>query len=73
MTPFKRMPYETCWEFMNCPHNMRKECIVYKTDMNEPCWVLNQTGDRRGVLDSCKHFPWFLKNNPDLNQNTAYP
>ena len=63
MTPFKRMPYETCWQYMNCPHDMRKECIVYKTDMKESCWILNRTGGC-GILAACQHCPWFLKNNP---------
>jgi hypothetical protein len=65
MVPFKEMPHETCWQFMGCPQDMRKECIVYKTGMKEPCWVLNQTGAGCGILGTCKNCPWFLKNNPD--------
>ena len=72
MSPFKKMPYDTCWQFMNCPQDMRKECVVYKTDMKEPCWILNQTGGC-GILGSCKSCPWFLKNNPDLNKIPLLP
>ena len=61
MFSFKKMSYEKCWQFMNCDIEMRKDCIVYKTGMKEPCWVLNQVGGS-GVLNACKTCQWFLKN-----------
>jgi hypothetical protein len=63
--PFKRLPYETCWQFMGCQHDMRKECVVYKTDMKEPCWITYQAAGGCTILATCKSCPWFLKNNPD--------
>jgi hypothetical protein len=75
MVPFKKMPYETCWQFMNCSYDIRKECIVYKTDMKEPCWVSNQARgkDGCGMLVTCKTCPWFLKKNPGLDQSMFCP
>lgn len=67
MVPFKKLEYETCWEYINCPFEMRKNCIVYKTDMKKPCWVLNQTR-KSAVLNACKTCPWFLKNNKNYNK-----
>ncbi len=66
--PFKRMPYETCWEFMNCLLDIRKDCVVYKTDMKEPCWVTNQNNGGSDILGTCKSCPWFQKNNPGSDQ-----
>jgi len=66
MVPFKQLLYETCWQVMHCPQDMRVQCIAYKTNMKEPCWVLNG-GKGHSVLGTCTHCPWFLKNNPDLH------
>ncbi len=66
MAPFKKLPYETCWQFMNCLQDMRIACIVYKTNYMMPCWIMNQVDDE-DFLCSCKSCPWFLKNNPDLH------
>lgn len=63
MVPFKTLPYETCWQYMQCPQNMRVECKVYKTDMTEPCWVTNQVNGK--TLNACKTCLWYLKNNPE--------
>jgi hypothetical protein len=65
MVPFKRMPYETCWQYMNCQHDLRKECIVYQTDMKVPCWISNSKKGG-GILGTCTTCPWFLKNNPEF-------
>ena len=61
---------ERCWEFMNCPQDIRKECVAYESDAKEPCWVLNQAMGRDGcaILNTCKRCPWFLKNHPNLNK-----
>jgi len=69
MSPFKRMSYDTCWQYMNCPQEMRKECVVYKTDMKEPCWVSNSK-KRYDILGTCTTCPWFLKSNPSLEHST---
>jgi hypothetical protein len=70
MTPSKKVASETCWEFMNCPLDIRKECIVYKKNAVNPCWVLNKlvVTEGCGVLPTCKNCPWFLKNNPSFNK-----
>jgi hypothetical protein len=61
---------EHCWEFMNCPKDMRIECPAYQSESKEPCWELNQVGgkDGCGILGTCKNCPWFLKKNPDCNK-----
>jgi len=72
MNQSKNDTSEHCWEFMNCPRDTKNDCFVYKSDTHEPCWILNQIvkkKDRYKILDTCKHCPWFLKNNPGLNQN----
>ncbi len=69
MTPFKSLPYETCWQYLNCPQDMRKDCMVYQTDMKEPCWILNQTGDGCDILRACKTCPWYLKSNTEFETN----
>lgn len=68
MTPSKKHTPEHCWNFMNCPNDVREQCVAYKSDTKEPCWVLNQVGGRDGcsILGTCKGCPWFLKNNPDF-------
>jgi hypothetical protein len=65
MAPFKKMAYGTCWQFMNCPIDMRVQCIVYKTNMKEPWWVSNDRSGR-SILGTYKTCPLFLKNNPEF-------
>jgi len=70
MTLFTIDTSEHCWEYMNCPQDIRKECLAYESDVKESCWVLNQVGGRDGcsILNTCKRCPWFLKNNFNLNK-----
>ena len=56
---------EKCWQFMNCSHTARKNCIAYSSNIDEECWILNQIAknkDKHKILNTCKHCPWFLKN-----------
>jgi hypothetical protein len=64
----KKDTSEHCWEFMNCSYDMRVQCIAYKSDSQEPCWILHQARGRDGcaILGTCTRCPWFLKNNPDF-------
>jgi hypothetical protein len=39
--------------------------------MEKPCWIMHQTS-KGEILATCKKCPWFLKNNPKLNQNEIY-
>jgi hypothetical protein len=43
---------------------------VYQQSSEKPCWILNKIGNTDGcaILGTCKSCPWFLKNNPHLNQ-----
>ncbi len=73
MNPSKNDTYENCWEFMNCPQDLTKDCFAYKSDTGDACWILNQIvkkKDRCKILDTCKRCPWFLKNNPQFGTPT---
>ena len=71
MVKSKKNEREYCWQFMNCSHDTMKQCFAYKSNTEEPCWVLNQLGGRDGcaILGPCKRCSWFLKNNPQFENN----
>ncbi len=52
-----------CWQLMNCSPHIKNKCIVYTSNSKEPCWMLNQIGNKNKnkILDSCKKCPWFIK------------
>jgi len=31
-----------CWEFMNCPDHIKKECWAYRLNMSRECWILRK-------------------------------
>jgi len=31
-----------CWEFMNCPDNIKKNCWAYRLNMSRECWILRK-------------------------------
>jgi hypothetical protein len=68
MVKSKKNEREHCWEFMNCSLDIMKQCFAYKSNTVEQYWILNNLskGDGCKILDSCKHCPWFLKNNPQF-------
>jgi hypothetical protein len=66
MIKSEKNKHENCWEYINCPLDMRKQCLAYTSDTTEDCWILNQVGekkDKSNILSACKSCPWFLMNN----------
>lgn len=60
---------QTCWEFMKCPKDIRKECETYKLGFGGECWRLAADTIVDGYYfykkyDGCINCPWFKKNNP---------
>jgi len=66
MKKSEKTEYEHCWEYMHCSHNIRNNCLVYRSDTGEPCWILNQNGTEKDddhILNSCKQCDWYKKKN----------
>ena len=57
---------ENCWEFWNCPEEIRNNCEIFKLNAGKECWFLSNSskGCKRskgnGGWFNCE---WFKKNN----------
>ena len=63
----KRKEPQNCWEFMNCPEDVRMKCIAYIMDKGKKCWAVATAMCPRVKRDfqHCWECPWFKKLNPN--------
>lgn len=60
---------QNCWEFLECPKEIRDKCTAYQRNLGDTCWFITEnTG--KGCYgydkhDGCFNCPWYKKNNPD--------
>ena len=56
------METNNCWEFLNCPEDIRNKCEVFKLDSGKECWFL---GDGKCACSNtaCFDCDWYKKNN----------
>jgi hypothetical protein len=57
-----REEYHNCWEFHQCPEEIRKDCYVYNAGLGKTCWqfvgyahVAEYALDK---FESCANCPW---------------
>ena len=55
---------KNCWEFMDCPKELRNDCPAFRYNMGNECWFLTKIEHGcpiRGKDEGCVDYPWFLK------------
>ena len=65
---------QNCWEFKNCPQEVKLLCPAYEYKMGRDCWMIaisdNDKGcpeTKEGGLDFCiDKCLWYKKLNPSL-------
>ena len=63
---------KNCWEFWNCPEEIRKNCEVFKLKAGNKCWFMHTMAKgckRTEEIGGCFTCEWFKKNNPDIQIN----
>lgn len=58
-----------CWEYMECPKNIREKCEAYKRGLGKDCWFV-QKGEGTGCFafntyNGCINCPWYKRQNPE--------
>jgi hypothetical protein len=51
-----------CYEFLDCPENIRKKCWVYRLNLSRECWIVRKK--------AIKKFNW--RNPEDCNTCNFY-
>ncbi|MBI5389764.1 hypothetical protein HZB01_05295 [Candidatus Woesearchaeota archaeon] len=61
---------ESCWEFWHCPKNVKEQCLAYKLDAGNRCWLVSVEFCPRAhqEFSNCMACPWFKKMNPDFGK-----
>ncbi len=63
------MVQENCWDFWQCPEKTKKQCQVFKLNMGDECWFIQNS---KGVscakakaadVNDCLDCPFFKKYN----------
>ena len=61
----KKTP-QNCWEFMNCPQDVKENCEAYSRNLGQECWLVAQdvgTGcNGFNKHKGCRNCPWYIKN-----------
>lgn len=59
--------FANCWQYMDCPTEIKETCEVYLANMGDQCWLLMHI--KRGCpaskkYDGCLNCPWYKEKNP---------
>lgn len=59
---------KNCWEFWNCPQEIKKKCPAFQTDSGQECWLVAQNfcPYLKKKYRYCWECSWFQKLNPNL-------
>jgi hypothetical protein len=62
MIVFGENKQSNCWDFMDCPENLRRDCWVYRLNFGKQCWNLKEKARREfnwnntGGCFNCKFY-----------------
>jgi hypothetical protein len=62
---------KTCWEYLECPKEVREDCEVYRLDFCSECWMIRdiKTSSCPGVAElkitKCLDCPFFKSMNDE--------
>ncbi|MBI4706493.1 MAG: hypothetical protein HY761_01005 [Candidatus Omnitrophica bacterium] len=67
---------ESCWEFLDCPDEVKSMCPAYKTNSGNECWMVaasfmaTDTRCPRAGKDfkRCWECSWFKEANPNFGK-----
>jgi hypothetical protein len=57
-----------CWDFMNCPEQIRKKCWAYRLNLGKECWILSKKAHKKynwkktKDFSHCEFYNFILKN-----------
>jgi hypothetical protein len=62
----KKAEPKNCWEFLNCPKEIKEACLAYKKNLGRACWTVpyGLSGAPKKDFKMCKTCPWYRKLNP---------
>jgi hypothetical protein len=54
--------FQNCWEFWNCPKDVKEKCPAYATDSGKACFYLAEKFCPRLEKEykSCWECPWYI-------------
>lgn len=58
--------FSSCWEYMNCPENIKTTCQVFIKNMGSECWFimsLKKSCPASIKYGSCFACPWYKNHN----------
>lgn len=62
---------QSCWEFLECPKEIRDQCEIFRKSLGFICWLVieDTTTGCHGYdkFDGCINCPWFKKKNHNLS------
>ena len=68
-TTFKEDEPQNCWDFLECPKEIRDKCLAYQKKLGDTCWFIITDGEKGChsyfKYDGCFNCPWYKKNNPN--------
>ncbi len=69
---------QNCWEFWNCPKEIRENCLAYKLNAGKECWCFAEDFKPSPLCPKVQHnfehcwdCPWFKKLNPDFHKEES--
>jgi hypothetical protein len=66
----KNKEAQNCWEFWNCPKELRKRCSASISKLGKDCWIvmrkvlLKESPKTKNKFKFCWECPWFKHLNP---------
>ncbi len=64
---------QNCWDFWDCPKEVRDECPAYKTNSGRECFFVAENFCprlRKKEVEHCWQCPWYQKIKPELNKHS---
>ena len=63
---------QNCWEFWNCPNEVKSKCAAFKYNSGKECWMLESSAEPKCSrlktdFEYCWQCPWFKKMHPEFD------
>lgn len=61
----KKNKIQNCWEFLDCPIEIKEKCEAYKQNLGDICWFVAQEQDKGtpcfglNKYKGCYNCPWY--------------
>jgi hypothetical protein len=74
-----RQDPQNCWEFWDCPPDVKEKCLAYDLRLGKECWTVAGINTRKEArctrvklgFKDCWECAWFKKMKPDMDEGGA--